>query len=190
MSNLLGGKNPNSLYVPMSEIEQEFIDRLLAAGDIQVIIHGWGEINNPRISFGDLQVVIPIDITFTAPDVPIPVHFFDLELRTFSGITLFRECQSAMYGGKPLMIGSGTPLKMVWHIGIRAIDPGLIKSMMPGVHGLTSRAFDKDSGDLTTTGNTHYDAATRKIMAMVKAAEAGVQKDRDRTIAKLSKKLH
>ena len=28
--NALGGKNKNSLYVPMSETEQEFVNRLIA----------------------------------------------------------------------------------------------------------------------------------------------------------------
>lgn len=40
--NALGGKNKNSLYVPMSETEQEFVNRLIESGDLQVKVHGWG----------------------------------------------------------------------------------------------------------------------------------------------------
>ena len=151
--NPFGGKNPLSLYVPMSETEQEFIDRLKSSGDLLVKIHGWGFIPNPTITAGDLQVVIPIELTFSAPEDPIPVHSFDLELCTVTGLSLFRETQSTVYDGQPLFIGAGTYIAMMWHIALKAIDPRVIKAYMPGTVGLTSRAIDRDTGALTTLGN-------------------------------------
>lgn len=169
--NPFGGKNPLSLYVPMSEIEQEFIDRLKSSGDLQVKIHGWGFIPNPSITFGDLQVVIPIDITFDAPESPIPVHSFDLELCTITGLTLFRETQSALYDGQPLLIGAGTHIAMMWHIALKAIDPKILKAYMPGTVGLTSRTFDKDTGAITTLGNMKLDTAAQRLLQEVREAE-------------------
>lgn len=183
--NPFGGKNPLSLYVPMSETEQELIDRLRSAGDFKVLLHGWGRLDNPPIQVGDLQVVVPIDIVFNAPSPPIPVWFFDLELCTQSGVTLFREKQPTVYQGQPLMVGAGTHLQMVWHIAVRAMDPTLVRSLMPGARGMTSRAFDKDTGSLTSLGNYHLDTATQRLLGGVRRGEEVVREDKAKTLAKI-----
>jgi hypothetical protein len=177
--NPLGGKNPNSLYIPMSETEQEFVSRLTESGDLQVRVHGWGVVPNPKVILGDLQVVIPLTLRFDRPEVPIPVSHFDLELLTGSGVSLYREKQPCEYGGQPLSVGQGTVIQMVWHIGIRAMDPNLIKTFMPGVKGLTSRQFDKDTGNLTLTGNMDLTAEQRKLVEVVRKGEALVRAERD-----------
>jgi hypothetical protein len=177
--NPLGGKNPNSLYVPLSETEQEFVSRLIEAQDLQVRVHGWGIVPNPSVQLGDLQVVIPLTLAFDRPEVPIPVHHFDLELLTGSGVSLYRETQSCEYGGQPIMVGSGTVIQMVWHIGVKAMDPKLVKTLMPGTVGLTSRAFDKDTGDLTLTGNMHLNGTQKKLITLVRTGEDRVRADRD-----------
>lgn len=176
--NPFGGKNANSLYVPMSETEQEFVSRLIESGDLRVVIHGWGVVDNPKVQLGDLQVVIPLSLTFDRPEFPIPVRYFDLELLTSSGVSLFRERQPTEYNGEPLMVGSGTCLQMVWHIGIRAMDPKLIKAFMPGTVGLTSRAFDKDTGFLTDTGNMKLDSERRKLLALIQKGESLVREEK------------
>lgn len=186
--NPFGGKNARSLYVPMSEIEQEFVDRLRVSGDLRVTLVGWGRIDNPVITQGDHQVVIPIDITFNAPAAPIPVHSFELELSTHSGMVLFRETQSAEYGLQPLMVGAGTHLQMLWHIGIRMIDPKIIKAYMPGVHGLTSRNVDKDTGDLTVLGNMRLDSATRHLLETVRRGEKVARRDNASAVARGKRK--
>jgi len=164
----------------MSEIEQEFVSRLIEAKDLQVIVHGWGHVPNPPVTLGDLQLVIPLKLDFDRPATPIPVSYFDLELRTISsGITLYRERQSAEYGNQPLLVGQGTSIQMVWHIGIRAIDPNLIKTQMPGVYGLTSRGFDKDTGALTFAGNMKLTESQKKLLVSVRKGEASVRQERD-----------
>lgn len=177
--NAFGGKNPNSLYVPMSETEQEFVNRLIDSGDLQVKVHGWGIVPNPTVKLGDLQVVIPLTLKFDRPEVPISLHYFDLELLTGSGISLYREKQSCEYDGKPLSVGSGTVIQMVWHIGIRAMDPKLVKMLMPGTVGLTSRRFDRDTGALTLTGNMDLDAEKKRLLEIVTQGEANVRAERD-----------
>jgi hypothetical protein len=162
------------MYVPMSEIEQEFVSRLVDQGDLRVLVHGWGEIPRPVVTHGDGQVVIPMTLTFDRPEVPIPVSFFDLELATHSGITLFREQQSTLYGNHPLMVGAGTVLEMVWHIGVKNIDPMLIKALMPGTVGLTSRLIDRDTGDVTVTGNMSLNTERRRLLEELRRNEAAV----------------
>jgi hypothetical protein len=178
-SNPLGGKNPHSLYVPMSETEQEFVTRLAEAGDLQVRVHGWGVVPNPQVIVGDLQVVIPMTLRFDRPEVPVLVHSFDLELLTTSGVSLYREKQSTEYGGQPIMVGQGTEIQMVWHIGIKAMDPKLVKAYLPGAKGLTSRVIDKDTGDITLTGNMHLDTEKKRLIALVRNGEDSVRAERD-----------
>lgn len=162
----------------MSETEQEFISRLIESGDLRVKVHGWGFVPNPTVTHGDHQVVIPLTLQFDRPEVPIPVRSFDLELLTGAGVSLFRETQPCEYGGQPLWVGSGTRIDMVWHVAIHAIDPKVIKALMPGVTGLTSRAFDKDTGALTLTGNMDLDSSKRKLLDIVRQGEANVRADR------------
>jgi hypothetical protein len=153
MSNDFGGGNERSLYIPMSEIEMEFIHRLVEAKEIYVEIHGWGHINQPTITFGDKNLHVGFKMFFDRPNFPMPVYFFDMELKTRSNITLFREKMSAMYGGEPLSVMEGLELDMVWDISIKYIDPKLIKALMPNTLGLTTRLQDTATHDITVTGN-------------------------------------
>lgn len=185
--NQFGGKNPLSLYVPMTDVEQEFIDRIRTSGELRVTIHQWGFVDNPELIVGDSQVVIPIDITFVAPPVPIPVSTFDMEL-TYKGVSLFRETQSVEYGGKPLDVGAGTHLQMMWHVSIKAIDPRLIKSFMPGAVGLTSRVLDRDTGDITLRGNMHLNTENQRILHVLRQGEEAVRRDTAAVARRLAKK--
>ena len=183
--NPFGGNNPNSLYTPMSDVEREFLDRLKSSGDLRVMIHGWGHIDSPTVYMGESQVAVSIDITFGAPLVAIPVSVLDLELCTHSGISLFREAQPTEYGGQPLMIGAGIRVQMMWHIGIHAIDENLIRSMMPGAKGMTSRNRDKDTGSLTTLGNMHLGSVDQKLLGILRQGEASVRNAQKKTVAHL-----
>lgn len=169
--NAFGGKNPKSVYVPMSETEQEAISRLVEAQLLEVAIHGWGLIAEPKIQFGDKQIMIPISVTFDRIPNPVPVYFFDLELRTKTGICLFREKQSAVYDNKPVILQTGTELNMIWHIGIKAMDPALVKSIVPGAIGLTSRVIDKETGAATALGN--YKGLSRDQVGTLGAIQRG-----------------
>jgi hypothetical protein len=186
-SNAFGGKNPNSAYVPMSETEQEALSRLVESGMLQVIVHGWGYFDSPKAIFGDGQLMIPLSMTFDRPETPMAVSYFDLELRTRTGITLFREQQSTEYAGQPLMVSAGVGVDMVWHIGIKAMDPALVKSLVPGAKGLTSRLIDKDTGNVTHTGNMKLTAAQRQLLNQVRTGEAAIQRENRRAVARAKK---
>jgi len=81
-----------------------------------------------------------------------------MELQTGSGASLYKEKMPCEYDGKPLKVCSPMVLAMVWDISINMIDPKLVKALMPGVIGLTSRRIDKDSGFATIEGNMKLDA--------------------------------
>jgi hypothetical protein len=175
--NTFGGGNPRSLYTPMSETEQEVLERLVETRDLIVKIVGWGILPHPKATQGDLRVAIPIQITFDAPEVPIPVFNFDLELwsRTY-GVLLFKERYSTVYNGQPLFVGSGTHLSMIWDIAIQRMDPKMVKMMKPGAIGLTSRWTDKDTGDMTLLGNSQLTSEQKRKLLEVRAGEAFVRK--------------
>ena len=152
--NTFGGGNENSLYIPMSDIEQEFIARLVEQGEILVEFHGWGTVQ-PIVTFGDKIIHAHIKILFdNAPPPPgKPVPFFDMDLRTQSGISLYRQKMPTSYGNTPISISNEVELEMVWDIALKYIDPKLIKLLMPQVRGFTTRLEDRDTHNITVTGN-------------------------------------
>jgi len=182
--NIFGGGNANSLYTPMSEIEQEVLSRLAENGDLRVIIVGWGYVDKPRITIGDLRLSLAFRLTFDRPEVPVPLYYLDLELRTRSDVLLFKERQPTTYGGVPVQAGAGVFFDLAWDIAIKAIDPALVKTLMPSAMGLTSRFQDKDTGALTLTGNLRLTAAERKALEVLRKGEAAAKADTARRLRK------
>ena len=140
-------------YTPMSDIEREVVSRLVEAGDLEIHIKGWGMIPNPRVIIGDFRIGMHFRMNFDKPEVPVPVHYFDMELKTGSGLLLFKERQSVLYNNRPIQIAAGVYFDMVWEIAVNSMDPKIVKMVKPGARGLTSANFDKDTGDLTMFGN-------------------------------------
>jgi len=170
--NVFGGSNRRGLYVPMSEDEQEVLHRLVEAEDIQLIIHGWGTLDKPRFLIGDHRVGVNFRLTFNRPAVPMPVWFFDLELKTRTGISLVKERLPAVYNGQPVQVAAGTFLDMQWDIALHSMDPQLVKLLKPGATGLTSRRQDKDTGQMTTEGNMKLTAKQKRTLHEMEAGYA------------------
>ena len=174
--NAFGGGNKNSLYVPMSDVEQEVLSRLVEARDLRVHIVGWGVVNNPRVTFGDLRLQIVFRVQFDRPPPPgIPIYYLDLELRTGSGLLLFKDRKSLTYGGKPVMAAAGVFFDLAWDIAITAIDPKVVKALKPGATGLTSRLQDKDTGQITLEGNMNLTEEKRQLLHRIRRGEASVR---------------
>lgn len=173
--NAFGGGNKKSLYTPMSEDEQEVLSRLVLAKDLDVFIVGWGHIKGVSAKFGDLRLDIPLQINFSAPAVPMDVNYFDLELRTGSGMLLYKERQSTLYNNQPLKVGAGTNLAMVWSIAIRSMDPRVVKMYKPGASGLTSRWLDKDTGEFTLFGNARLSGSHKDLLIKLRSGESRVK---------------
>ena len=175
--NMFGGKNPNALYVPMSDVEREVISRLVEAGDLEVRVQtsqptlGHAKVHKPAIRFGDHRLELKFRIDFTSPEAPTPIHFLDLELRTGSGILLFKERQSTLYGKNPLQVAAGVFVDLAWDIAITRIDPKVVKQIKPRATGLTSRFTDKDTGNLTLYGNNNFTVHEKSMIRRVRAGE-------------------
>lgn len=182
--NIFGGKNAKSVYAPMSETEQELISRLVAARELNVLILDWGHMIGPPCVFGDSILSVLVSMNLTAPEVPIPVSFLDLELRTQSGVFLFRDRQPTIFNGAPLLLGAGVDFQFSWDIAIRRIDPQTLKALMPGALGLTSRFTDKDTGDLTLEGNQKLSSKQRNLLKLMKAGEDKIRKASSAEVAK------
>jgi hypothetical protein len=186
--NRFGGGNPNSLYVPMSDDEQEVLDRLVSANDLEIHIVGWGFISSPKVKFGDKRVSIPFRLSFNAPDNLVDVHYFDLELRTHSGLVIYSERQPTIYNNQPIQVGAGITLDMVWDIAISHMNPHLVKMIKPGAKGLTSRMQDRDTGDMTLQGNMHLSTEDQKALLQLKKGETLVKKLDAEKLAKANKR--
>jgi len=171
-TNPFGGGNPRSLYVPLSEDEQEVISRIVESRDLHVHIVGWGVVHNPRATYGDLRVRIPIQITFDRPAAPVLVNELMLELRMGDGTLLFSKPYAL---DQPMAIGTGTTLAMVWDIAIQHMDPDLVRRLKPGATGLTSRLQDRDTKDVTIRGNMQLDPKQREQIVRLRKGEAATR---------------
>jgi hypothetical protein len=171
MANQFGGKGKHGLYTPMSELEQEAVHRLVENQDLVVNVVGWGVVNQPRIIVGDLRVGIHFRLDFNAPVTPIPIYHFDLELRTRSGLLLFKDKKSCCYGGRPLMCGAGIHVDMAWDIAIMHMDPKVVKAILPGAIGLTSRFIDRDTGEATMFGNNNFSSSDKNMLLKLREME-------------------
>jgi len=170
-TNMFGGGNARSVYTPMSDVEQEVVARLVAAGDMRVVVVGWGHVDRPRITFGDARLAVAFRLEFDRPETPIPLHYLDLELQTGAGRLLFRDRQPTTYGGDPIHVAQGVYLDMVWDIAVRSIDPALVREVVPGAIGLTSRLQDRDTGQMTLTGNMRLSARDREVLRHLRRGE-------------------
>jgi hypothetical protein len=179
--NLFGGGNAQSLYTPMSDLEQEVVSRLIETGDLRVNVVGWGYFDKVTPSFGDLRVSIPLVLAFDRPEIPMPVRYFDLELTTGAGQVLFRSREAVEYNGQPLLVSAGMQITLIWDIAIKSMDPKLVKAILPGAVGLTSRLQDKDTGQFTLSGNMQLDSKAQQILRILRKGEQSVkQMSRDR----------
>ena len=169
--NIFGGGNKNSVYVPLSEVEQEALQRVVENHNMIVKIKGWGSCR-PIVQFGDSRVALYLWLSFTAPEVPVPVHYFDLELWNDADL-LRKDRVSLIYNGSPTLIGAGIEYGTVWEIAIHHMDPLWVKKMT-GATGLTSRVLDKTTGKFTLQGNMNLGEDRLKILHQMRMQEREV----------------
>lgn len=165
--NRFGGANPHFLYAPMSEDEQDVLHRLIESNDLMVEIAGWGRVEKfRRVVAGDLRLHLDFQVVFSAPDLHIPVYYFDLELKTRAGQLLFAERKPALINGSPAMVGAGVAINFYWDIAIQMMDPGFVKSMKPSLSGLTTRE-----------GNRHLNPVDQIVFSSMRRLEERARGD-------------
>jgi hypothetical protein len=164
--NPFGGGNPHSLYTPITECEQEVLDRLVDAGDLVVHLVGWGEVRKLSATFGDKRVTVKFRVFFQSPTLAVPVHYFDMELRTRSGILLYSERKPASVNGSPAMVGAGIGINFTWWIQFNQMTEDFVRLMKPGARGLTTRE-----------GNRKMTEDQQELLHFVRQAEARSKAD-------------
>ncbi len=159
-TNIFGGKNPNGQYVPITEIEQEALERLATEHAFRIVIKDWGYVDQPSVQFGDSRLQFQWTMAFDRPEVPIPVEYFDLELWTHTGRHIHSKRMPIQQNGKPVQIVAGRYLRLAWDIQIEQISPELVKEVTK-VRGLTTRR-----------GNMKLDPLQRKVLADLEKQQA------------------
>ena len=186
--NILGGRNPHGLYVPMSDDEQEVIARLVEADDLRLIIHGWAVLGKPHLIVGgDLRVGVRFRLDFPDGMAPVQVPFLDLELRRSNGQTVFREKKALGPAGQAPIAAGGAFFELQWDIAIHSMDPAFVKAIKPGARGLTSRRIDRDTGARTAEGNMQLDSTQKAALAHVEAGAEQIRKEDAAAAAKAEK---
>ena len=179
--NTFGGANQHGLYVPMTDVEQEVLGRLVENKDLEIRIDGWGVVHNPHVRFGDHRVELVFQLDFHKPAEPIAVTFFDLELRTVSGKKrLLRKRYPLSNNGQPMMVGAGLSLTLGWDIAIDHMSPELVKAVKPGAIGLTTRRLDATTGNRTLLGNMNLDENQARLAAFLDRQDKGFKESDDK----------
>jgi len=177
--NPFGGKNPHGMYVPLTDTELEALARLADAGEFKVVVRNWGEITGfrrgryvpelwhanpaPLVVFGDKRLSFYFRMSLTAPVVPQPNWYFDMEVWAL-GRKLFSQRMPTEHGGNPIQVAAGVDLDLALDIALDKIDPTVVKEIMPKAIGLTTRH-----------GNMRLDLHHRRLLERTQAGERKVR---------------
>jgi len=139
MSNILGGKNSNFAYTPMSEDEQDALSRLVASDDLMVEVVGYGTVHkfDRKPILGDAILSIDFTLVFDRPEFYVPAYNLELVLKTRSGDQIYKEKLTT--GSEPILVRVGEVFSMTWTIQFKHLDPSLVKRVKSGAFGLTNR---------------------------------------------------
>lgn len=168
------GGSACGMYVPLSELELEALERLRSAGDLQVVIKDWGIVHTPHMRFADKRVQFTFKICFQDPLVPIPVYYLDFEVQTQAGQLIFATRQATVVGGEPIRLGAGLAFEFILDLSLERMNPGFVKQVVPGATGLTSRH-----------GNMHLDPQKQALLHLIKDGERRVREMDQAFLAKL-----
>ena len=175
--NPFGGKNPHGLYVPLTDDELEVLERLALAGEYKVVVKNWGYVTGfslgrwdpqtwngkPLVTFGDKNIHFYFFMNFTAPAVPQPNWYFDMEVWAL-GHRLYAGRLPTEFNGKPVQIAAGINMALALDVSLDKIDPAIVKEVKPKAIGLTTRH-----------GNMQLDGGQRKLLTNLQANEQKVR---------------
>lgn len=177
-TNVFGGKSRHGLYTPLSEDEQEVLERLAQAGQFKIVIKGWGHVPKPKVKFGDARLQFTWKMLFAKPEPPgVNLHYLDLELWTHSGIFLLANRLTVQMNGQPMVAARGLEYDLAWDIQLKQIDPAVVKMIKPGAHGLTSRL-----------GNTRMTSEQKRQLHELRKGEAKVRQLEAQAVSEAAKK--
>lgn len=199
--NPFGGRNPHGLYVPLTDDELEVLERLALAGEFQVVVKDWGHVTNfrlgrynpatytgqPLVVFGDKRISFYFRMDFTAPAVPQPCWYFDLEVWAL-GERLFPSPRRdeknpfpgrlpTMTNGQPIQIAAGIFIDLALDVALDLIDPALVKKVKPKAIGLTTRQ-----------DNMHLNLEQQRLLEHMRTGERVVREMSAREAVDVTKK--
>jgi hypothetical protein len=191
--NPFGGKNPHGMYVPLTDDELEVLERLAEAGEFKLVVKDWGHVTGfrrgrydpntwhanpfPLVVFGDKRISFYFRLSLTAPVVPQPNWYFDMEVWAL-GFCLFRQRMPTESGGNPIQVAAGIDLDLALDVAIDKIDPAIVKTIKPKAIGLTTRH-----------GNMRLGAAERRLLSKVQAGERAVREHSAREAKEATDKM-
>jgi len=176
--NPFGGKNPHGMYVPLTPDEIEVLHRIAEAGEFKVVVKDWGHVTGfkvgrypgpqlyngePIVTIGDKRISFTFRLNYTAPIVPQPNWYFDMEVWAL-GHKLFEQRMPTQADGQPLQVAAGIFNDFALDVAIDQIDPAIVKEVKPKTIGLTTRH-----------GNMHLDLRHQKLLAETQAGERRVR---------------
>lgn len=129
-------KHKNGHYVPLSEKEQDVVQRMLENEDLYVQIVDWGYHPSPKITAGDKRVQIRFPMEFNRPvGLEIPVRYFRLRLKMRNGRTVAEKVESTVYNNQPLYITAGMRIDLVWDLALDSISEEVQNMILPKIRG-------------------------------------------------------
>jgi len=190
--NRFGGDNPHGLYMPMTDVEQEILARLVESQTLRVRVPRWvsGDIIPTKVGFGDKRVQVVFQVFFAPPMPMTELPSIDIELCTAEGILLLAKPYPLMNAhGKPVIVGENVTIDLVWDIAIDHMNPQLVKTLKPGAIGLTTRRLDRETGNRTVLGNMRLLESDASALFDLDKGEAAIRALDPATIHKLEQKL-
>lgn len=129
-------KHQHGHYVPLSEKEQDVVQRMLENEDLYVQIVDWGYHPAPTITAGDKRVQIRFPMEFNRPvGLEIPVRHFRLRLKMRNGRTVAETIESTVYNNQPLYITAGMRIDLVWDLALDSISEDVQDMIIPKIKG-------------------------------------------------------
>lgn len=132
-------------YKPLSEREEDAINRMTEREDLMVEIEGWGYHVNPDISVGDKRIQIKLNMEFTRPKgIEANVKQFHLKLKMRDGRVLAESIESTIQNYQPLKVTAGRQVGMVWDLAIDEVPDDVIGTVIPETRGEKQASIDGD----------------------------------------------
>jgi hypothetical protein len=188
-TNPFGGKNPHGMYVPITDDEMEVVARIAERGGFKLVVRDWGHVDGfrlavpgeryagkPLVVMGDKRISFYFRMSFSAPDVPQPNWYFDIEVWAFDRI-LFSKRMPTEHNGHPIEVVAGMSIDLALDIALDSMDPAFVKAIKPGALGLTTRH-----------GNLHLDQHHQKILHQTRSGEKAVREMSDRDAVDVTRK--
>jgi hypothetical protein len=124
-------------YEPLTNNEQEVLQRMIEGQDVYVEVESWGYHPAPQMTAGDKRLQVRFPLTFTRPTGGIiaPVTQLRLHLKMRDGRTIFSDTKSVCVNYKPLPVSAGLQIDLIWDIALDRISAEFQSLIMPGIRG-------------------------------------------------------